>query len=46
MSLSTTRMLAVVNGYDGDAKKMDECLKFMVEAYKKYLNAKCETTKF
>lgn len=46
MSLSTTRMLAVVNGYDGDAKKIDECLDFMAEAYKKYLNAECETAKF
>lgn len=46
MSLATTRMLAVVNGYDGNENKMDECLRFMVAAYEKYLGAVCETVKF
>ena len=46
MSLATTRMLAVVNGYDGDRAKMEECLKFMVAAYTKYLGAQCETNFF
>lgn len=46
MSLATTRMLAVVNGYDGDRTKMEECLRFMVAAYTKYLGAQCETNFF
>lgn len=46
MSIATTRMLAVINGYDGDAQKIDECLEFMAAAYRKYLNARCETARF
>lgn len=46
MSLQTTRMLAVVNGFDGDAQAVASCLLFMAGAYAKYLGATCQTATF
>lgn len=46
MSLQTTKMLAVVNGYDGNRQAVADCLQFMAAAYAKYLGATCETTTF
>lgn len=43
MSLDTTRMLAVVNGFDGDEAHIAECLAFMADVYGRYLGARTAT---
>lgn len=46
ISVSTTHMLALINGYDGDRDRVRECVGFMAGAYRKYLDACCETAFF
>ncbi|MBR1889249.1 MAG: hypothetical protein IJ816_01315 [Alloprevotella sp.] len=46
MSLQTTRMLAVINGYDGRREQVLACAECLADAFRKYLNASCEVTTF
>ena len=46
MTLATTHMLALVNGYDGDKDAVTACLNFMKDAFERYLGAECRTEYF
>lgn len=43
ITLSTTRMLALVNGYDGDVAAVQQTLSDMAAAFNRYLDARCES---
>ena len=40
MSLQTTRLLALVNGYDGDAEQVRQCCQFICDLLQRYADGK------